>query len=50
MLEEDKTVTMEDAEGVIGAEVQNNPDRVTYPGGVAASIRSAAKLNQDRTI
>lgn len=47
MLEEDKAVTMEDAEGVSGAEVENNPDKITYPGGVAASVSSAAKLNQD---
>ncbi|KAL8092680.1 late embryogenesis abundant protein 31-like [Apium graveolens] len=47
MLEEDKAVTMEDAEGVSGAEVENNPDRITYPGGVSASMHSAAKINQD---
>ncbi|KAK1373038.1 late embryogenesis abundant protein 3 [Heracleum sosnowskyi] len=47
MLEGDKAVTMEDAEGVSGAEVENNPDRITYPGGVSASMSSAAKLNQD---
>lgn len=47
MLEEDKAVTMEDAEGVSGAEVESNPDRIIYPGGVSASMTCAAKLNKD---
>lgn len=31
-------MTREDAEGVTEAEVRNNPDMVTHPGGVAASM------------
>lgn len=42
-------MTREDAEGVIGAEVRNNPDMVTHPGGVASSMAAAARLNQDPT-
>ncbi|WCJ21552.1 Late embryogenesis abundant protein 31 [Euphorbia peplus] len=43
----DKTVTFEDAEGVIGAEIRNKLDMRTTPGGVAASIAAAARLNQN---
>ncbi|PON55241.1 Seed maturation protein [Parasponia andersonii] len=45
----DKAVTREDAEGVIGAEIRNKPDILsTTPGGVAASIAAAARLNQNK--
>ncbi|KAK9079740.1 hypothetical protein SSX86_001413 [Deinandra increscens subsp. villosa] len=46
LLEKDKAVTREDAEGVIGAEIRNQPELATYPGGVAASMAAAARLNQ----
>ncbi|KAL6005242.1 hypothetical protein ACLOJK_005804 [Asimina triloba] len=44
----DKAVTREDAEGVVGAELRNNPNMATYPGGVAASVAAAAQLNQNQ--
>ncbi|KAI3924980.1 hypothetical protein MKX01_009808 [Papaver californicum] len=43
----DKEVTRRDAEGVVGAEMRNNPNLVTHPGGVAASVVAAARLNQN---
>ncbi|XP_065864349.1 late embryogenesis abundant protein D-34-like [Euphorbia lathyris] len=43
----DKMVTREDAEGVIGAEIRNKADMMTTPGGVAASMAAAARLNQN---
>ncbi|XP_071719389.1 late embryogenesis abundant protein D-34-like [Rutidosis leptorrhynchoides] len=46
MLPSDKVVTREDAEGVIGAEIRNQPELCTYPGGVAASMAAAARLNE----
>ncbi|KAJ0737007.1 putative Late embryogenesis abundant protein, SMP subgroup [Helianthus annuus] len=48
LLPEDKVVTREDAEGVIGAEIRNQPELATYPGGVAASMAAAARLNQNK--
>ncbi|KAL4572036.1 hypothetical protein LXL04_018804 [Taraxacum kok-saghyz] len=33
LLPRDKVVTREDAEGVIGAEIRNQPELATYPGG-----------------
>ncbi|XP_008451333.1 late embryogenesis abundant protein D-34 [Cucumis melo] len=42
----DKTVTKEDAERVISAEIRNAPTMATTPGGVAASVAAAARLNQ----
>lgn len=42
----DKPVTMEDAEGVISAEMRNNPNKTTHPGGVAASLATAARVNE----
>ncbi|KAL3827968.1 hypothetical protein ACJIZ3_016770 [Penstemon smallii] len=45
-LPDDKAVTKEDAEGVVGAEIRNKADMTTYPGGVAASVAAAASLNQ----
>nr|KYP43330.1 hypothetical protein KK1_035233 [Cajanus cajan] len=43
----DKAVTREDAEAVIGAELRNKLDMRTTPGGVAASMATAATLNQN---
>ncbi|KAI3773243.1 hypothetical protein L1987_47768 [Smallanthus sonchifolius] len=48
LLPKDKAVTREDAEGVIGAEIRNQPKLATYPGGVAASMAAAARLNQNK--
>ncbi|KAJ0559591.1 putative Late embryogenesis abundant protein, SMP subgroup [Helianthus annuus] len=48
LLPEDKVVTRVDAEGVIGAEIRNQPEMATYPGGVAASMAAAARLNQNK--
>lgn len=42
----DKPVTRQDAEGVMGAELRNNPNLATHPGGVAASVLAAARINQ----
>ncbi|KAI9089685.1 hypothetical protein K1719_028978 [Acacia pycnantha] len=43
----DKPVTKQDAEGVVGAEMRNNPNVTTTPGGVAASVAAAARLNEN---
>ncbi|XP_043691179.1 late embryogenesis abundant protein D-34-like [Telopea speciosissima] len=43
----DKAATRQDAEGVAAAEIRNDPNMSTYPGGVAASVASAARLNQN---
>ncbi|KAJ8529425.1 hypothetical protein K7X08_036260 [Anisodus acutangulus] len=48
-LPSDKLVTRKDAEGVIGAELRNDPNLCTRPGGVAASIAAAARLNQSNS-
>ncbi|KAK4487646.1 hypothetical protein RD792_005700 [Penstemon davidsonii] len=48
-LPSDKPVTRRDAEGVIGAELRNDPNLCTRPGGVAASVAAAARLNQTIT-
>lgn len=42
----DKAVTRQDAEGVMSAELRNNPNLATHPGGVAASVAVAARLNE----
>ncbi|KAK6911444.1 Late embryogenesis abundant protein, SMP subgroup domain [Dillenia turbinata] len=42
----DKPVTHRDAEGVITAKSRTNPNLTTFPGGVADSVVSAARLNQ----
>ncbi|CAA0816712.1 Seed maturation protein [Striga hermonthica] len=47
-LTDDKAATREDAEGVIFAEVRNKVDMATHPGGVAASVAAAARLNQEK--
>ncbi|KAL0370504.1 UNVERIFIED_CONTAM: Late embryogenesis abundant protein D-34 [Sesamum angustifolium] len=44
----DKPVTREDAEGVISAEIRNKPELATHPGGVAASVAAAARLNEQQ--
>ncbi|XP_052188356.1 late embryogenesis abundant protein D-34-like [Diospyros lotus] len=46
----DKAATREDAEGVVSAEVRNKPDLTTRPGGVAASVAAAARLNKGGAI
>ncbi|OMO80741.1 Seed maturation protein [Corchorus capsularis] len=43
----DKAVSRQDAEGVVSAELRNNPNVATHPGGVAASMAAAARLNQN---
>ncbi|KAM7501352.1 hypothetical protein LguiB_000256 [Lonicera macranthoides] len=47
-LTSDKAVTREDAEGVIAAEIRNRVELATHPGGVAASMAAAARLNQEK--
>ncbi|KAK7270576.1 hypothetical protein RIF29_23815 [Crotalaria pallida] len=42
----DKAATRQDAGGVAGAEVRNNPGASATPGGVAASVAAAARLNE----
>ncbi|KAJ3673580.1 hypothetical protein LUZ60_005572 [Juncus effusus] len=44
----DKAVDRDDAARVVGAEIRNKADMTTTPGGVAASVAAAARLNQDR--
>ncbi|XVF28839.1 hypothetical protein REPUB_Repub15cG0066600 [Reevesia pubescens] len=43
----DKAVTRQDAQGVVSAELRNNPNVATHTGGVAASIAAAARLNEN---
>ncbi|KAL0457195.1 UNVERIFIED_CONTAM: Late embryogenesis abundant protein D-34 [Sesamum latifolium] len=45
----DKAATREDAEGIINAEVRNDPDLKTHPGGVAETVAAAARLNVRET-
>lgn len=47
-LTSDKAVTVEDAEGVIYAEIRNSEDLVTHVGGVAAAVAAAARFNQEK--
>ncbi|XP_057959277.1 late embryogenesis abundant protein D-34-like [Malania oleifera] len=42
----DKVATREDAEGVLTAELRNKPTVTTYPGGVAETVTTAARLNE----
>ncbi|KAI8566266.1 hypothetical protein RHMOL_Rhmol02G0026700 [Rhododendron molle] len=42
----DKVATRDDAEGVVIAELRNNPNLTTNPGGVADSVTAAARLNE----
>jgi Seed maturation protein len=44
----DKAVDESDATRVVGAEISNKPDMTARPGGVAASVAAAARLNQGR--
>ncbi|KAJ0982282.1 hypothetical protein J5N97_010537 [Dioscorea zingiberensis] len=44
----DKPATREDAEKVMGAEVRSSPEMAARPGGVAASVVVAARLNKER--
>ncbi|KAI7991403.1 Late embryogenesis abundant protein 31 [Camellia lanceoleosa] len=44
-LASDKPVTREDAEGIIVAELRNDPRMATHHGGVADSVAAAARLN-----
>ncbi|CAJ1977203.1 unnamed protein product [Sphenostylis stenocarpa] len=46
-LAEDKAATLQDAEGVASAELRNNPDATATPGGVAASVAAAARINEN---
>ncbi|EEF45292.1 late embryogenesis abundant protein D-34 isoform X2 [Ricinus communis] len=46
----DKVVTRADAEGVVSAEIRNNPNLSTHPGGVAASMAAAARLNENTNV
>ncbi|KAK9288412.1 hypothetical protein L1049_016868 [Liquidambar formosana] len=46
----DKAATREDAEGVMSAEMRHNPNLATHPGGVAASVAAAARLNEQLDI
>ncbi|KAL4384885.1 hypothetical protein GQ457_15G023080 [Hibiscus cannabinus] len=50
MLPRDKVVSREDADRVVAAEMRNNPDMRTTPGGVAASMAAAARVNENPTI
>ncbi|KAL3648825.1 hypothetical protein CASFOL_005228 [Castilleja foliolosa] len=47
-LTDDKPVTREVADGVIFAEIRNKPVMATHPGGVAAAVAAAARLNQEK--
>lgn len=47
-LGEDKDVDREDAARVVAAEVRSEPDAAARPGGVAASVAAAARLNRGR--
>ncbi|TVU30624.1 hypothetical protein EJB05_22255, partial [Eragrostis curvula] len=44
----DKDVEREDAARVVAAEVRGEPDAAARPGGVAASVAAAARLNRGR--
>ncbi|KAI4317839.1 hypothetical protein L6164_025673 [Bauhinia variegata] len=46
----DKAATRQDAEGVVSAEMRNSPNVSTVPGGVAASVAAAARLNENVNI
>ena len=46
-LPSDKEATRRDAEKVVAAEIRNNPSITTVPGGVAASVTAAARLNEE---
>lgn len=44
----DKAVNRDDAARVVAGEIRTKPDMTTMPGGVAASVAAAARLNQER--
>lgn len=44
----DKDVDREDAARVVAAEVRSEADAAARPGGVAASVATAARLNRAR--
>jgi hypothetical protein len=46
----DKPVESGDALGVAGAENRNRDDGTARPGGVAASMAAAARLNRDEAV
>ncbi|XP_038724224.1 LOW QUALITY PROTEIN: late embryogenesis abundant protein D-34-like [Tripterygium wilfordii] len=46
----DKAATRQDAEGVASAELRNDPNLETHPGGVAASINTAARINDGMNV
>ncbi|KAG4997546.1 hypothetical protein AAZX31_10G150100 [Glycine max] len=48
-LPSDRAATRRDAEGVTGAEMRNDPNLTTHPGGVSASVAAAARLNKTNT-
>lgn len=43
----DKAAEPEDAQRVVGAEVESKPDGGTRPGGVAVAVATAARINRD---
>ncbi|KAL0388592.1 UNVERIFIED_CONTAM: Late embryogenesis abundant protein D-34 [Sesamum radiatum] len=45
----DKAATREDAKGIISAELRNDPNLKTHPGGVAESVAAAARINERGT-
>ncbi|XP_050382320.1 late embryogenesis abundant protein 47-like [Argentina anserina] len=48
-LPDDKAATFTDAKGVTDAEMRNDRYMTTHPMGVAASVATAARLNQDNS-
>ncbi|XP_010524021.1 PREDICTED: late embryogenesis abundant protein 50-like [Tarenaya hassleriana] len=46
-LERDRSVTSEDAEAVVAAELRHHPGSSTTPGGIAESVVAACKLNRN---
>ncbi|XP_047335855.1 late embryogenesis abundant protein D-34-like [Impatiens glandulifera] len=44
----DKAATREDAEEVVMAELKNNPNSTTHPGGVGSSLAAAARMNEGK--
>lgn len=45
----DKAATREDAEGIMDAEMRNDPHMKTRPGGVAEAVAEAARVNEGST-
>ncbi|CAA2989041.1 Hypothetical predicted protein [Olea europaea subsp. europaea] len=42
----DKAATREDAEGIMSAELRNDPNLTAHPGRVAATVAAAARINE----